>query len=166
MITLYEKASSFARPSDTVTYASGDLVANSTTSGSIAPLSWAFPSNAPGVVRAVRLTIDKSDISNASFRLHLLNATPTFAGSGDNDAVGTAVATGYDKLLVAFEGTLKTITADGAAGLLVSADSVSLPILKKPTAAVQTTLYGYLEARGAYVPKSGSVITATLIFEK
>lgn len=43
MITLYEKAYSFTRPNDTTAYASGDLVANSTTANQVVSLSWGFP---------------------------------------------------------------------------------------------------------------------------
>lgn len=166
MITLYEKAYSFARPADTTAYTAGDLVANHNTAASVVPLSWTVPSNAPSVIRAIRMTFDHPIIANATFRLHLLNATPTFVTNGDNEPVSTVVATGYDKLLLAFEGTLKTVTADGASGLLVPADAFVIPVLKKPTAAVTTTLYGFLEARAAYAPKSAGVITASLILEK
>jgi hypothetical protein len=166
MISMYEKAYSFTRPSDTTAYASGDLIANSTTAGSVVPLSWAFPSNAPSLISAIRLTISTALVTNATFRLHLLNAIPTFTAAGDNSAFGTVVATGYDKLIASYEGTLSMLTADGAAGLLVPVDGMVIPVLKKPTAAVSTLLYGALEARAAYVPASASVWTATLILEK
>jgi hypothetical protein len=91
MITLYEKAYSFTHPANTTAYASGDLVANSVTVGSVVPLSWAFLSNAPVKIPAVRLTINKSDITNATFWLHLLSAARTFTSADDNGAVGTVV---------------------------------------------------------------------------
>lgn len=166
MKTLYQASYSFTRPSDTTAYASGDLIANSTTAGSVVPLSWAFPANAPAEIPAIRLTIDTALLANATFRLHLLNAIPTFVTGGDNSAVATVVATGYDKLLLAYEGTLSTVTANGASGLLVPLDGLVVPIRKAPTAAVSTLLYGFLEARAAYVPASGSIWTATLILEK
>lgn len=166
MITLYEKSYNFTRPADTTTYTAGDLIANSVTPGSVVPLSWAFPSNAPNQIPAIRLTVNTALLANATFRLHLLNAIPTFVTGGDNSAISTVVATGYDKLLLAYEGTLSTVTADGASGLLVPLDGLVIPVRKVPTAAVQTLLYGFLEARAAYVPASGSVWTASLVLEK
>lgn len=166
MISLYEASYSFTRPNDTTAYAAGDLIANSTTAALVVPLSWAFPSNAPAQIPAIRLTFDKSDITNAVFRLHLLSATPTFVTAGDNSAAATVVATGYDKLLLAYEGALSTITANGASGLLIPLDGLVIPVRKSPTATVTTTIYGFLEARAAYTPKAEGVITATIILEK
>jgi len=166
MITLYEKAATFTRPNDTTAYASGDLVANSTTAGSVVALSWGIPSNAPGCIPAIRLSINTALLANATFRLHLFSATPTFVTGGDNSAFGIVVATGYDQFLAAYEGTLSTVTANGAAGLLVPLDGVILPYLRKPVATIQTLMYGLLEARAAYVPAAQSVFTATIILEK
>lgn len=165
MIRLYEKVYSFARPANTDVYASGDLIANSVTAASVVPLSWTFPSNAPSSVPAIRLTFDHPQLTGATFRLHLLNAIPTFVTAGDNSAVATVVATAYTAFWQSYEGTLSQISADGAAGILVPFDGLVLPVRKAPTAAVTTTIYGYLEARGAYPPKSAGVITATLILE-
>jgi hypothetical protein len=165
MITLYETSYSFTRASDSTTYASGDLITNSTTSGSVVPFSWSFPSNAPGLIVGFRMAFDHPQLTGATFRMHLLSGTPTFAG-GDNAAVSTAVATGHSSLVVAYEGTLSTITAAGASGLLVPLDGLVIPMRKGATAAVQTKLYGYLEARGAYPPKNGGTISAEMILEK
>lgn len=166
MTTLYEKAYNFTRPSDTTAYAAGDLIANSVTAGSVVPLSWAFPSNAPSYIPAIRLAFDKADLASATFRLHLLHTIPTFVTGGDNSAISTVVATGHAFLMGAYEGTLSTISADGASGLLVPIDGLVIPMRKSPTAGIITTLYGYLEARAAYTPKSAGVVTSTLILEK
>lgn len=166
MITLYEKAYSFTRPADSTTYADNDLISNSTTSGSVAPLSWSIPSNAPSEIAVIRLSLDHPSRANATFRLHLLHTIPTFASTGDNTIVSSSVATGQAYLIAAYEGTLTTLTADGASGLLVPVDGIVRPFRKNPTANVTTTLYGFLEAKAAYAPKNGGTIEATLVMEK
>lgn len=165
MITLYGATSSFARPADSTTYADNDLISNSTTSGSVVALSWALPSNAPSEIPVIRLSLDHPSRTNATFRLHLLHTIPTFA-AGDNSIVSTAVATGQGFLIAAYEGTLTTLTADGASGLLVPVDGIVRPFRKNPTANVTTTLYGFLEAKAAYAPKNGGTIEAVLVMEK
>jgi hypothetical protein len=168
MITLHEATYTFVRPADVTAYTAADLVANSTTAGSVVPLSWSLPSNVPVFIPAFRMTINNPIIANASFRLHLLHTIPTFTSAGDNSIVSTVVATGHAFLLAAYSGTLSTVTADGCSGLLVPADGGGrwLPMRKKPTATVQTTLYGYLEATAAYVPSSGASISLTMILAK
>ena len=162
-ITLISAPSAnFTRPADTTQYASGDLVANSTTAGSVVPMSWTpFPIRAGGWITGARLRIDKSDIANASFRLHLYSATPTFVTAGDNSAFSTVVATGYASWLASFDATLAAIDAAGVAGIMVPTEGLVAPLALTQNA----TIYGLLEARGAYTPKSASILTVELLVE-
>src|SRR5436305_14342879 len=94
---VWNPSASFTRPNDTTAYASGDLVANSTTAGSVAPL--AFPlgnSYGVGQFRMVRARLTKSGtgVTNASFRVHLYGAQPTPA-NGDNGAWSTDQAANW-----------------------------------------------------------------------
>jgi len=64
------------RPADTTAYASGDLVANNTTSTSVVPMSFAIGRGASGsaltgMLRRMRLRKTGNSITNAQFRLHL-----------------------------------------------------------------------------------------------
>jgi hypothetical protein len=71
---LIERVASFTRPADTTTYASGDLVANNTTAGSVVPLTFTAVTRSAGdSVRIERARINTSNalLTNASFRLHL-----------------------------------------------------------------------------------------------
>jgi hypothetical protein len=152
----------FTRPSDTTAYSIGDLVANSTTAASVVALSWTpFKVRAGGWITGARLRIDKSDVTNAQFRLHLYSATPTFVTGGDNSAFSTVVATGYASWLCSFDATLYAIDAAGVAGIMVPTEG-----LVAPAAIGQgSTVYGILEARAAYTPKSASVLTVELLVE-
>jgi hypothetical protein len=152
----------FTRPADTTQYAVGDLVANSTTAGSVVAMSWSpFPVRAGGWITGARLRIDKSDVTSASFRLHLYTATPTFVTGGDNSAFSTVVATGYASWLASFDATLQAIDAAGVSGIMAPTEGLVAPCNCLQGALV----YGLLEARGTYTPKSASVLTVELLVE-
>jgi len=145
----------FTRPADTTAYASGDIVANSTTAGSVVPLN--FPNCSNGVghpmqVRRVRIFKSGTSTTNASFRVHLFNVLPTVS-SGDNAAL--AITTGGANYLGQVDVTVGQGTGDGAAG------QATTEINCHP-AAQATNLYGLLEARGAYTPASGESFTVAL----
>jgi hypothetical protein len=68
-------SASFTRPADTTAYASGDLVANSTTAGSVVAMTLSVGTAAgmPARIRRVRLMGDKADATNFNFRVHLFS---------------------------------------------------------------------------------------------
>ncbi len=145
-------SASFTRPADTTAYASGDLVANSTTVGSVVPLT--IPSQPGRTIQIRRLRLRKSSVgvTNAQFRVHLFNALPVAATNGDNGAISMTGAAGY---LHQVDLTIAQALTDGAA---VSA-----------AAEVNTfsngNIYAFLEARAAYTPVSAEIFTLTLEVE-
>lgn len=149
--------STITRPSDTTAYASGDLVANSTSNSSVAPISFASVVLAEGgCVRIERVRLFKSSTgtTNASFRLHLYSATPSTIANGDNGAYLTARA----NYVGALDVTIDRAFSDGAHGAGISLTGSPMTL----TIASGTTLYGLLEARGAYTPASAETIIAVL----
>jgi hypothetical protein len=147
----------FTRPANTTAYASGDLVANSTTAGSVVAVTFANVVLAAGGctrVERVRLQKNSTGLTNASFRLHLYNATPSTIANGDNSAWLTAIG-GY---IGAFDVTLDRAFSNGAEGAGISLTGLPMTL----TIPAGTTLYGLLEARGAYTPVSGETFTAIL----
>lgn len=150
-------AAAMTRPADTTAYASGDLLANSTTAGSVVPLEFTIGDGASGMIRRVRLRTSRTSggTTNAMFRLHLYRAAPTPA-NGDNGAFSTNQAASY---LGAFDVTVDSQFTDGAAGnglpLAGSEIGFQLP-------AGTTSLRGLLEVRAAYTPVSGEQFTAAL----
>jgi hypothetical protein len=137
----------FTRPADTTAYASGDLVANSTTAGSVVPLSIAV---APGArqIRRVRIHTSSTNVTNAAFRVHFYGATVT-AANGDNAAWSTSGAANY---FGSVDVTVDKAFTDGAAG------SATTEI----NCAVSGTLFALVEARGAYTPTSAGVFNVTV----
>jgi hypothetical protein len=149
-------SAAFTRPNDTTAYASGDLVANSTTAGSVVPLSWAAERLASygTLLRRVRLRKSGTSVTNAQFRLHLYAASPTVA-NGDNAAWSTSGVADY---LGSFDVTLDKAFTDGAAGSGVPSAGNEL----NAVSATGITIYGLLEARAAYTPVANEVFTVTL----
>ena len=153
---------SFTRPSDTNVYAAGDLIANSTTAGSVTTGILEFAVTGSGSafeIPAIRLQKTGASATNASFRLRLYSATPTIETAGDNGVLADNV-NGNASLVAYFDGTLIG-HKDGCVGFLVPDYGVIKPeYLGEPV-----TLYGVLEARAAYTPSSAEVFTVTVIQE-
>ena len=151
-------SNTITRPSDTTAYASGDLVANSTTANSVTPFSWTNAVKFPGgPIRIERIRIVKSgtSVSQSSFRVHLYNQAPASVTNGDNGAWLTSV-TGY---IGAFDVTVDRAFTNGADGAGISLTST--PMTCK-TASGSTTLFALLEARGAYTPANAETFTLVL----
>jgi hypothetical protein len=169
MSTLTATAATFTRPANTTAYASGQLLANSIVAASVVPLSFNFdrPSAAIGAGFQIRrATIIKSGITvaNAAFRLHLFTAAPTFITTGDAGVLAT-VGVGAASYLGSLDVTAMIAFSDGAFGAgvpLFGTELVVAPNYGGQSASGQVTLFGILEARGAYVPASGETFTVRI----
>jgi hypothetical protein len=145
-------SANFTRPADTTAYASGDLVANSTTVGSVVPMTFSpctKGAGRSGQIRRVRISKTGTSITNTTVRVHLFSVLPTVSTNGDNGAI--TIATGAAGYLGQVDVVINQAFTDGAAGQLVT--EINFNAL---------TLYGLLEARGAWTPASAEVITVTL----
>jgi hypothetical protein len=145
--------SAFTRPADTTAYANGDLVANSTTAGSVVPLTFANAvRDVAGVSRIERIRLRKSgtSITNASFRVHLFSASPTVT-NGDNGAFLTPVS----DYIGAFDVIMDRAFSNGAAGAGVPISGGAATF----TIPAGTSLFALIEARAAYTPVSAEVFT-------
>ena len=156
-------SANFTRPADTTAYAAGDLVANSTTSGSVVPLSFTNVVRTAGdCVRIERVRIEKSgtSLTNASFRFHLFEASPT-PTVGDNGVFNNAGALATNNVLNhagSFPVTMTWSGSDGAMGIGVPTTGAGATA--SPTSG--TTLYGLLEVTAAYTPASGETFYVVL----
>lgn len=151
------RAAAITRPADTIAYASGDLVANSTTAGSVTPFEFknvTLHPNSTLRIEAARLISSSTSVTNASFRLHIFTQSPVSA-AGDNAAFSCPIV-GY---VGALDITIDRAFSDGAFGRGVPTVGGSLLI---QGAEASTTLYGLLEARATYAPTSGGTFTPIL----
>ena len=102
------------RPADTTSYSQNDLIASSTTAGSIVVPSFAIANAAGGaIIPRIRLTTNKtSGWDGVTLRVRLWSVAPTYT-NGDNGAY--AVATGGAGLLAQYDVTLQQF-GDAASG--------------------------------------------------
>ena len=136
----------FTRPADTVDYASGDIVTNSTTAAIVEPLRFPVPSCGAGLIRRLILNKTGTSTTNAAFRLHLYLDIPACV-SGDNGAWLTNQVPNYIGAIDVL--TMKAFS-DGAEGVGVPEIGAEVIFALGRGA----TLYGILESRGAYTPVS------------
>lgn len=141
--------SSFARPADTTAYAAGDLVANSTTAGSVLALNFG---SVDGVLEGLRIRKTTNTTANTSFRLWLY-AVPidsalsvVSVANGDNGALSLST-------LANFVGRFSCTAMETHASLTQAWARMTPDDALRYIASGQRLL-GYLEARAAYAPGS------------
>jgi hypothetical protein len=153
-------SANFTRPADTTQYAAGDLVANSTTAGSVTPMSWTLGSSsisAPITIKRARIVTDATSVTSLNFRLHLYDASPAVA-NGDNSAFSSTKAANYLGYLSCDGSTTPGAKfSDGA--VAIGAATAGAEINVRPTS---NTVYGLLEALATYTPASAEVFTVKL----
>lgn len=163
-MTLSLVSDNFTRPSDTTTYANGDLVANSTTAGSVVPLEFQVPvGNGRGcLVKQMRLTKSGTSVTSAAFIVHLYGSSPTVA-NGDNGAISSNLA---DFLGSASLSTMTAFT-DGARSVdTLGEDTSESALIRVVSAGDGGKIYALLSATGAYTPASAEVFTLDLVLEQ
>jgi hypothetical protein len=144
------------RPADTTAYAIGDLVANSTTAGSVVPMTIAVSRLIDKDFSILRARLKKTgtSITNAQFRVHLYKDTPTCT-NGDNSAWLTTESTYLGGLDV----TMDKVFSDFAKG--IGAANTAPAISGLPSVGT-VDIFALIEARAAYTPVSAEVFTLTL----
>lgn len=149
-------SANFTRPNDTTAYASGDLVANSTTAGSVVPLSFTAWTSGQAQTIMLRIRIIKSGTTptNANFRVHLYEASPTPA-NGDNGAWSTDKAANY---LGNIDVASMFAFTDGCTGYGSAAAGSEMRLHLTSGG----TIYALMEARAAYTPAANEVFTVKL----
>lgn len=161
--TIVQAASgTITRPANTTQYASGDLVANSVTAGSVTNLQFttaARISGGSGLIVGARIQKSTNVVTSAAFRLHLFSVAPTYTSSGDNDPLSTVVVASAKGYLGYVDITAMTGFSDVAWGTGAIDNSRG----NAPFVAAAQIIYGLLEARGAYTPGNAEVFTVSLM---
>lgn len=153
-------STSFTRPSDTTAYASGDLVANSVTAGSVVPMTFQIPRAAGFKLSRVGIKLSGATATNAKFRLHLYSSATITAANGDNGAWSTTNSGYLGFVDVDASGEAFTDACQGW-GIYVN-NSLSAPMTMVLTG---NKVYGLLSATAAFTPTSAEVFTVTLLGE-
>jgi hypothetical protein len=147
---------SFTRPNDTTAYASGDLVANSVTAGSVTPMTfngWTA-GQAQTIMLRIRIVKTGTTPTNASFRVHFYESSPVCA-NGDNGAWSTDKAAGY---LGNIDMAAMFAFTDGCSGFGSAAAGSEMRLRLSSGG----TIYALMEARAAYTPAANEVFTVKL----
>lgn len=148
---------SLTRPNNATPYAVGQLVANSTIAASVVPLAFMLGNSfGQGQFRLTRARMFKSstNVTNASFRLHLYEISPVIA-NGDG-------ATWLTDSSAHWLGNIDVASmlpfSDGAAGT-GSCPAGSEQFIKMYAG---STIYGLLATLGAYTPAANEMFTVVL----
>src|SRR5260370_35236625 len=156
-LQLFVISTSFTRPNDTIAYTTGDLVANSTTVGSVVPLKFRIP-GATGYAKITGVGIAKSTTTStlAKWKVHLYNAVPT-PNNGDN-GVWLTTGLGYitniavDSSTLTFSAGTNKSTASLVTPLPIQGDSGGF-------------VYAFLADNGGYTPAANEVFTVDIMGE-
>jgi hypothetical protein len=157
-------SASFTRPANTTAYASGDLVASTTTAGDVAAMELrGFSVNTQGscIIRRIKLAKSGTSTTSASFRVHLFRADPATVTNGDNGAFSVSGVADY---LGAADVTIDRAFTDGACGIGVPIVGSEFMIRMPGANSVSTgqSIFAMIEARAAYTPASAEVFTLTV----
>jgi hypothetical protein len=150
---------SFTRPADTLVYAAGDLVANSTTAATvnaaIPTIQCARYADQPTTLLRMRLRKSGTVLTQGIFRVHLYSSQPTVS-NGDN---GVWLTNNVANYVGAFDVTMTRAFTDGSIGFgfpVTGSVDITTPV------SGQNYLFYLIEARAAYTPISGEVFTPIL----
>ena len=143
------------RPADTTAYAAGDLIANSTTAGSVTPITFTGVGSS-GTITKWRLRTNRASAGTGWVaRLHLYRSAPT-PSNGDNGAWLTNKAADW---IGSLDAVMDMQFTDGAAG---NGTARVGPGITYDLGSATDTLYALLETRSAYTPASGETFTPDL----
>lgn len=158
-------AATFNRPGDTTAYAIGDLIANSTTAGSVAPLSWTGVtiSGAGGSGEITEVTIDTGDSAAHTVRVHFFSYSPTVS-NGDN---GALIVSNFARTTAAYylgyaDVVMQTSAIVAAGNNVGQAAGLSIPY----KLASGDTLYSLLESQTVFTPGNASNYFVTPRFKR
>ena len=139
------------RPADTTAYASGDLVANSTTAGSVVPLVFTG-GGTPMRAQRIIMRTSNNTVTNKNYQLFLFSAAPTVT-NGDNGAFAVSAAD-HGRLIGVFGSTVALNTGGGSVNFFYPIDSAATAVNAWIPTRITGTCYGLLRANAAYTPTS------------
>lgn len=148
----------FTRPgTDATQYDAGDLIANDVAAPNVVPLAFVAAREFATSLFILRARLRKSSpsVTEAAFLLHLFTDAPAPV-NGDNGALSTNKSAAY--LGAIFFASMQPFT-DGAWGSGIPAQEGPMIV---ELAEGSRTIYGLLQAQGAYIPIAGETFEVTL----
>jgi hypothetical protein len=150
-------AANAMRPADTNAYAVGDLIANSTTAGSVSPMALAVGriAGGTGMIRRARVKVNDAAWSGSAVRAHFYKNSPTPA-NGDNGAWSTSESEYLGSCDITFD---KNFSDTFVKGIGVPAGGSEINFDCAPDS---QNIYALLEARSAVTPGSAKTFSLTV----
>lgn len=157
---IFDTSTTFTRPADTTAYTANDLVANSTTAGSVVPMTFNITGGRNARIWRAYIQFNSATVTNAKFNLHLYLSSPTCT-NGDNGAWLTTNS-GYQGF-IAVDATGQTFSDNTRGYGVYVNNSVFAPMYVQ--GGFNQQIFGLLQATAAYTPTSAEVFTVGLIGE-
>lgn len=145
-------AATITRPADLTAYAAGDLLANSTTAGSVTPFTFSGGA-VPYRVQRFILRSSNDTVTNKSYSLYLFNVSPVVT-NGDNGAFAVNAAS-FAGLVGVFGSGAAVATGAGSYQELYPIDGAATFANGWIPKTLPGTFYGLIKVNAAYTPTSG-----------
>lgn len=158
-------ATQFARPADLTTYAAfasgtGDLLANSTTAGSVVVQTYTGAARTAAgsfQIRRARIRKSTTTLTNAVFRVHYFSEAPTVTTAGDNSTFSNVVNTN-DTYLGSIDVTIDRVFTSGSVGIGIPTAGNEINV----DLASGTAIYSLTEVLAAYAPGSAETFDMSI----
>jgi hypothetical protein len=152
-------SNTITRPADTTAYASGDLVANSTTAGSVTAFTLTGTLGRGLAIQRVTIAKSQASVTNANFRVHFFKDIPTVT-NGDNGAF-VPIVSGYIGFVDCLGASQSAAFSDASRlhGIYVN-NSLASDLVVYLDA--DQKIYALIEARAAYTPASAETFAITV----
>lgn len=164
---LRSASDSFTRPADTLNYADNDLVANSTTAGSVEPLEFSIGTGEGRGIEILGASLQKSGtgVTGATFELHLFSIEPTTT-AGDNAAYAFTASPVSGYLGTIVFPTMQAFSDDAHAIVNVGDQTGGINPIRVYLSS-SSIIYGLIHCAAAYTDEaSGETFTATIIYKQ
>lgn len=161
----------FTRPADTTAYASGDVIANSTSAATVMTFPNCAEPGKGGCIRSVLLMDGAAQATKLNADLFLFSVTPVSYGNDNGAFVPTDAEMKNLIGVVSLDGTtaanLKVgdATVGDGGNVLIQQTGLAVPFQCAPgsaSAGADSNLYGVLIARNAYTPVSAETFRVQL----
>lgn len=158
-----QSVATITRPADTIAYASGDVVADSTTAASVLKFPAVCGDGGGAVIRSAMFSSSIVPATKLSADLFLFHTAPASYGN-DNEAFALSDADLLNCVgVISLDGTVAANVKVSTLNCVVINQGLAMPV---KSLATDRALYGVLVARNGYTPGSGEVITIKIGTEK
>lgn len=155
------RAARITRPNDTTPYTAGDLVANSTTAGSVTPFAFTLDGYAqPVKVSRFIMRSSNDTVTNKNFSLYLYSVSPV-PTNGDNGAFAVTAANGTNNLAGIFGSTAALASGGGSINYFYPQDGAAGYVNGWIPQLMSLPFFGLLVARAAYTPTANETFDIT-----